>query len=91
MPKFNTVPGPHLGPLPPDPDSMNERRAAWAGECIARLSELTGAEYGQEALGDLVCNLFHWGDRNGIPANEMQNIFASRFRMYQEETGSGQD
>jgi len=72
--------------LPPDPDGMNDKRAMWAGECIDCMSDLTGCEPGQEALGDLVCNLFHWGDRNGIPPDEMWALFESRRRMYGDET-----
>jgi len=72
--------------LPPDPDGMNDKRADWAGECISLMSEMTGCEDGQEALGDLVCNLFHWGDRNGIPPDEMWALFESRRRMYGDET-----
>src|SRR5580765_3673833 len=72
--------------LPPDPDGMNDDRAAWADECIYLMSELTGCEPGQEALGDLMCNLFHWGDRNGITPDEMVNLFMNRKQMYHEET-----
>jgi hypothetical protein len=72
--------------LPPDPDNMNADRACWAGECIDLMSEITGCEPGQEALGDLLCNLFHWGDRNGITPDELEAIFASRRKMYDEET-----
>jgi hypothetical protein len=72
--------------LPPDPDNMNDARAGWADACIELMSELTGCERGQEALGDLVCNLFHWGDRNGITPDELESIFASRRKLYNEET-----
>jgi len=72
--------------LPPDPDNMNEERAAWAGACIQAMSDMTGCEPGQEALGDLVCNLFHWGDRNGFSNNDILNIFESRYDMYRQET-----
>lgn len=72
--------------MPPDPDGINNDRAAWAGECIQLMADITGCEPGQEALGDLVCNLFHWGDRNGIPPDEMRNIIENRFEMYRQET-----
>lgn len=72
--------------LPPDPDDMNEKRAAWAGECINLMSTLTGCEPGQEALGDLMCDLFHWGDRNGITPDQMEFMFANRRKAYDEET-----
>jgi hypothetical protein len=72
--------------LPPDPDGMNDERAMWAGACINLMSEQTGCEPGQEALGDLLCNLFHWGDRNGFTNDEIKAIFESRFKMYKDET-----
>ena len=74
------------GKLPPDPDEMNDDRAMWADACINLMADMTGCERGQEALGDLVCNLFHWGDRNGITPDEMWAIFESRREMYRQET-----
>lgn len=72
--------------LPPDPDGMNEERALWADACIDLMSTQTGCEPGQEALGDLLCNIFHWGDRHGFSNDEIKAIFDSRFRLYKEET-----
>ena len=72
--------------LPPDPDGMNEKRALWADACIHLMSRQTGCEPGQQALGDLLCNIFHWGDRHGIAPKEIQNIFTSRYQLYREET-----
>lgn len=72
--------------LPPDPDGMNDARAAWAGQSINLMSTLTGCEPGQEALGDLLCNIFHWGDRNGIAPDEMMNIVNEKLQMYRDET-----
>jgi hypothetical protein len=73
--------------LPGDPDGLNNDRAAWAGACIQLMSDMTGCEPGQEALGDLLCNLFHWGDRNNITPQELQDLFTTQFRLYREETG----
>jgi hypothetical protein len=50
--------------LPPDPEDMNDRRAAWAGEALSRFRDLTGTEPG-DAVCDLVADLMHWCDRNG--------------------------
>jgi hypothetical protein len=58
----------------------------WAGSCIQRMADMTGCEPGQEALGDLLCNMFHWCDRNGISNEELIAIFHCRYRMYQQET-----
>jgi hypothetical protein len=71
--------------LPPDPDNLNDDRAHWAGVCIDSMADLTGCEQGQEALGDLLTNMFHWCDRNGL-AGEMPNLFARAHRMYTDET-----
>ena len=71
--------------LPPDPDDMNDDRAEWVASCLAIMSKTTGCEYGREALGDLLCNMFHWCDRNGL-AGEMPNIFAGAAENYRQET-----
>ena len=68
--------------LPPDPDRMNELRAEWAGECIEHMAEITGCEGGKEAAGDLLCNYFHWCDRQGI---DMEALFAGARSCYLEE------
>jgi hypothetical protein len=50
--------------LPPDPEGMNERRAAWAGLAIAAFMAATGTDLG-DALPDLLADLMHWSDRTG--------------------------
>ena len=72
--------------LPPDPDNMNDERAAWASECLEAMHAMTGCEMGQEALGDLLCNLFHWGDRNGFTPQQIENVFSHAREMYRQET-----
>jgi hypothetical protein len=74
--------------LPPDPEDMNDARAEWAGECIALFSEITGSENGQEAMGDLLADMFHWCDRNGL---DMEQMFDSARRCYREETYSEEE
>jgi hypothetical protein len=48
--------------LPPDPEGMNERRAAWAGLAIAAFMAATGTDL-EDALPDLLADLMHWCDR----------------------------
>jgi len=50
-------------PLPPDPENMNARRAAWAAAAVTEFQRITGTD-DQDALGDLLCDLMHWSDRN---------------------------
>jgi hypothetical protein len=51
-------------PLPPDPENMNDRRAAWAEYCLQEFLRNTGTE-AEDMLCDLLCDLQHWCDRNG--------------------------
>ena len=60
--------------LPPDPDNLNDDRAHWAGVCIDSMADLTGCEQGQEALGDLLTNMFHWCDRNGLGRRDAEPV-----------------
>lgn len=48
--------------LPPDPDAMNNDRAAWAWQALATFMDITGADRG-DALADLLADLMHWCDR----------------------------
>ncbi len=47
-------------------ECSNAHRARWAAAAIRTLARDTGAEMGEEAFSDLLCNLGHWADRNGI-------------------------
>lgn len=49
--------------LPPDPERMNGRRAAWAGRAVAEFQHATGTD-DEDALSDLLADLMHWADRN---------------------------
>jgi hypothetical protein len=49
--------------LPPDREKMNHDRAAWAGAALRQFQCVTGAD-DEDALGDLLCDLIHWCDRN---------------------------
>lgn len=44
---------------------MNDERADWADGCIARFMSITGCDR-EDAPSDLLCNLMHWCDRNGL-------------------------
>lgn len=45
-------------------ESVNARRAERAGKAIAAFCDATGADE-QYVLGDLLCDLRHWADKNG--------------------------
>jgi hypothetical protein len=49
--------------LPPDPEHMNDDRAAWAASALTAFMRCTGTDL-EDALGDLLANLMHWCDRN---------------------------
>jgi hypothetical protein len=51
--------------LPPDPEGMNDARAAWADEAIRTFMTTTGTDF-EDSLGDLLCDLMHWSDRNNF-------------------------
>ena len=72
--------------LPPDPEGMNETRAGWADDCIAHFMGSTGAELG-DALSDLLCNLMHWCDRNGL---QFENELERAAKHYAQETAPSQ-
>jgi len=52
-------------PLPPDPDRMNDDRAAWADEAVAAFRLEIGTDL-EDALADLLADLMHWSDRRGF-------------------------
>jgi hypothetical protein len=51
--------------IPPDPENMNADRAKWAATALRAFRKATGAD-AEEALGDLLCDLMHWSDRNNF-------------------------
>lgn len=52
-------------PLPPDPEKMNGNRAERAAAALRHFQCGTGCDY-ENSLGDLLCNLIHWSDRNNF-------------------------
>jgi hypothetical protein len=73
--------------LPPDPDGMNNDRAAWAELAIdalgAATNMVTAGESRETMLGDLLADLMHWCDRNGVDFNF--KLEGARMN-YEEET-----
>lgn len=72
--------------IPPDPDEMNDRRAAWAQAAVTEFERSTRTEDG-DALTDLFTALQHLCDRrhDEIGWNFEQALNRSR-GQYQEET-----
>lgn len=50
------------GFMPPDPDEMNDSRAAWAQAAVTEFQRATGTE-DSDALADLLNGLLHLVDR----------------------------
>lgn len=50
--------------LPADPEGMNDDRAEWALEALARFMQITGTDR-EDAVSDLLCDLMHLADREG--------------------------
>ena len=48
--------------LPSDPECLNYHRVQLAASALRCFQDETGAD--NEALGDLLCDLMHWCDRN---------------------------
>jgi hypothetical protein len=49
--------------LPPDPEQMNDKRAAWASLAVRAFQVATGTD-DEDVLGDLLADLMHWADRH---------------------------
>lgn len=60
---------PSLVKMTRDPDEaeedMNGRRADWAEDALVHFMFTTGTD-GGDAIADLICNIQHWCDRNGV-------------------------
>lgn len=48
--------------LPPDPEMMNDKRAAWAWKALEAFMDATGTDP-HDAVADLLCDLMHVCDR----------------------------
>jgi hypothetical protein len=51
--------------MPPDSDGMNDKRTHWAFVALMAFMAETGTDR-EDAVCDLVCDLMHWCDRNGM-------------------------
>lgn len=71
--------------LPPDPDGMNDDRAGWAHKALVAFMIETGSDK-SSAIRDLLGDLMHWCDRNGIDFNT--ELDAARY-FYHAETSEG--
>jgi hypothetical protein len=83
--------------LPPDPEGTNDKSAEQAQDTLYHFEEKHGeAPYGgisaeqltdlhRQNIVDLLANLGHYCDRNGL---DMQEIIASAVRHYDAETGN---
>lgn len=47
--------------------STNDQRAQWAEACLTLFVAYTDVEELVDAVGDLITNLGHFSDRNGLP------------------------
>ena len=61
---------------------MNDSRATWAGEALNAFQRLTGTDDG-DILYDLLCDLMHWSDRNGV---DFAETIEKAKRCYADET-----
>jgi hypothetical protein len=73
-----------------DPDGLNESRAEWAAVAASAMATETGLirdasaeDFWAQAIGDLLCNLHHLADREGLDFDELAE---GAERMYEEET-----
>lgn len=66
-------------PLPGDPENMNSDRASWASAALREFQRVTGTD-DEDRLGDLLCDLMHWCDRNDLDFDAA----LSRARMHYE-------
>lgn len=71
----------------PDPDGLNDDRAEWAQAALDAFADVTdmdiACEDGETVLGDLLTDLMHWCDRNGV---DFQKKLAGAALNYKEET-----
>ena len=69
--------------LPPDPEEMNDQRAAWAAAALFHFRTCCRTDY-EDALADLLCDLMHWADRANFDFDAA--LFRARFHYDAETT-----
>ena len=72
--------------LRPDPEKMNGDRAEWAAAALRQFQRATGCDY-EDSLGDLLCDLMHWSDRNNF---DFEAALCRARGHYEAETAGGQ-
>lgn len=76
------MPTPRNRPIPPDPDGQNKDRSDWAEIALEKFMYVTRCDR-YDAVADLLCDLRHWCDRNGMSFMEE---FGRAMGHYKEET-----
>jgi hypothetical protein len=71
----------------PDPDGMNDSRAACAANAIEQFAQTTGSN-DEGVLSDLLADLMHWSDRRNMP---FDRELARAREHYEAETRSEED
>ncbi len=71
--------------IPPDPEMMNDNRAAWAWRAIEAFMDATGTDP-QDALADLLCDLMHVCDRFKDEVGLFEEQLDRARGCYREET-----
>jgi len=73
-------------PLPPDPEKMNGDRTEWAAAALRKFQRATGCDY-EDSLGDLLCDLMLWSDRNNF---DFEAALCRARGHYEAETAGGE-
>lgn len=76
--------------LPPDPDGINSVRAARAGLAIKHFIKASQDHPNEtaHALPDLLCNLMHWADRNGVDFDRALATATNHYGVEISQAGS---
>ncbi len=64
---------------------MNLKRAGWAAQAVKVFAKTTGAQLWPEAIADLLCDLGHLCDRQGLDFNAVAARAIGIWRIEQEE------
>lgn len=89
--KLDALPQPEeADTLPPDPEEMNDQRSAAAADTIQHFSRMhgelvRGEDMTEQNLVDLLGDIGHYCDRNGLNLSELLHMAASH---YDEETNN---
>ena len=75
--------------LPPDPDGMNDERAAWGKAALEAFQDLTRTDDG-DAIGDLLSDLIHLCDRTDV-FGEFEAALRRARMHYRDETHTEPD